>query len=197
MCVRDLLLKLHAWLHLCVSSKKIFSPLLPDIPVPDTEIEKEEDESSSQAQTPAEESGVKVLLCWIRLCKLSPLLFSSSIMYFCLTTSPPCVQVPKRIEVHSIHTYVALYKFLPQEQNDLELQWVKAKQTAYMQAFFITMRVHVQECLCGIVLLCVCECICFVWVFVPPCVLSQLLFLEDENVPTICRGRCQGALKDD
>ncbi|XP_026224278.1 SH3 and cysteine-rich domain-containing protein 2-like isoform X1 [Anabas testudineus] len=60
-----------------------------DTPVPDTEIEKEEDESSSQAQTPAEESGVKV---------------------------------PKRIEVHSIHTYVALYKFLPQEQNDLELQ---------------------------------------------------------------------------
>ncbi|XP_061567438.1 SH3 and cysteine-rich domain-containing protein 2-like isoform X1 [Cololabis saira] len=32
------------------------------------------------------------------------------------------VKVPKRIEVHSIHTYVALYKFLPQEQNDLELQ---------------------------------------------------------------------------
>ncbi|KAG5831846.1 hypothetical protein ANANG_G00284240 [Anguilla anguilla] len=31
-------------------------------------------------------------------------------------------KVPKRIEVHSIHTYVALYKFLPQEQNDLELQ---------------------------------------------------------------------------
>ncbi|XP_029997719.1 SH3 and cysteine-rich domain-containing protein 2-like isoform X2 [Sphaeramia orbicularis] len=31
------------------------------------------------------------------------------------------VAVPKRIEVHSIHTYVALYKFLPQEQNDLEL----------------------------------------------------------------------------
>uniref|UniRef100_A0A8C5D4P7 SH3 and cysteine-rich domain-containing protein 2 n=1 Tax=Gouania willdenowi TaxID=441366 RepID=A0A8C5D4P7_GOUWI len=30
-------------------------------------------------------------------------------------------KVPKRIEVHSIHTYVALYKFLPQEQNDLEL----------------------------------------------------------------------------
>uniref|UniRef100_A0A3Q0RQC4 SH3 and cysteine-rich domain-containing protein 2 n=1 Tax=Amphilophus citrinellus TaxID=61819 RepID=A0A3Q0RQC4_AMPCI len=35
--------------------------------------------------------------------------------------APPCVQVPKRIEVHSIHTYVALYKFLPQEPNDLEL----------------------------------------------------------------------------
>ncbi|XP_062302866.1 SH3 and cysteine-rich domain-containing protein 2-like [Osmerus eperlanus] len=32
------------------------------------------------------------------------------------------VKVPKRIEVHSIHTYVALYKFLPQEHNDLELQ---------------------------------------------------------------------------
>ncbi|XP_023813188.1 SH3 and cysteine-rich domain-containing protein 2 isoform X2 [Oryzias latipes] len=30
-------------------------------------------------------------------------------------------KIPKRIEVHSIHTYVALYKFLPQEQNDLEL----------------------------------------------------------------------------
>ncbi|XP_067472491.1 SH3 and cysteine-rich domain-containing protein 2-like isoform X2 [Thunnus thynnus] len=54
-----------------------------DTPVPDTEIEKEEDASSGQAQTPTE--------------------------------------VPKRIEVHSIHTYVALYKFLPQEQNDLEL----------------------------------------------------------------------------
>ncbi|CAF91528.1 unnamed protein product, partial [Tetraodon nigroviridis] len=27
-----------------------------------------------------------------------------------------------RAEVHSIHTYVALYKFLPQEKNDLELQ---------------------------------------------------------------------------
>ncbi|XP_034047037.1 SH3 and cysteine-rich domain-containing protein 2-like isoform X2 [Thalassophryne amazonica] len=33
----------------------------------------------------------------------------------------PVEEVPKRIEVHSIHTYVALYKFLPQEQNDLEL----------------------------------------------------------------------------
>ncbi|KAI1887240.1 hypothetical protein AGOR_G00187830 [Albula goreensis] len=31
------------------------------------------------------------------------------------------LKAPKRIEVHSIHTYVALYKFLPQEQNDLEL----------------------------------------------------------------------------
>ncbi|XP_029945686.1 SH3 and cysteine-rich domain-containing protein 2-like [Salarias fasciatus] len=30
-------------------------------------------------------------------------------------------EVPRRIEVHSIHTYVALYRFLPQEQNDLEL----------------------------------------------------------------------------
>ncbi|XP_014893312.1 SH3 and cysteine-rich domain-containing protein 2 isoform X2 [Poecilia latipinna] len=30
-------------------------------------------------------------------------------------------KVPKRIEVHSIHTYVALYRFLPQELNDLEL----------------------------------------------------------------------------
>ncbi|CAK6961238.1 SH3 and cysteine-rich domain-containing protein 2-like [Scomber scombrus] len=54
-----------------------------DTPVPETEISKEEDASSGQAQTPAE--------------------------------------VPKRIEVHSIHTYVALFKFLPQEQNDLEL----------------------------------------------------------------------------
>ncbi|XP_056144363.1 SH3 and cysteine-rich domain-containing protein 2-like [Lampris incognitus] len=31
------------------------------------------------------------------------------------------VKVPKHIEVRSIHTYVALYRFLPQEQNDLEL----------------------------------------------------------------------------
>uniref|UniRef100_A0A3Q3IXW0 SH3 and cysteine rich domain 2 n=1 Tax=Monopterus albus TaxID=43700 RepID=A0A3Q3IXW0_MONAL len=59
-----------------------------DIPAPDTEIKKEEDESCSQAQSPAEESSMKV---------------------------------PKRIEVHSIHTYVALYKFLPQEPNDLQL----------------------------------------------------------------------------
>lgn len=36
-----------------------------------------------------------------------------------------CVrQTPKRVEVHSIHTYVTLYKFLPQEKNDLELQSV-------------------------------------------------------------------------
>ncbi|XP_053195243.1 SH3 and cysteine-rich domain-containing protein 2-like [Scomber japonicus] len=62
-----------------------FSPP-PDTPVPDTEISKEEDASSGQAQTPAEVRSV-----------------------------------PKRIEVHSIHTYVALFKFLPQEQNDLEL----------------------------------------------------------------------------
>lgn len=33
-------------------------------------------------------------------------------------------QTPKRVEVHSIHTYVALYKFLPQEKDDLELQSV-------------------------------------------------------------------------
>uniref|UniRef100_A0A665T023 SH3 and cysteine-rich domain-containing protein 2 n=1 Tax=Echeneis naucrates TaxID=173247 RepID=A0A665T023_ECHNA len=31
------------------------------------------------------------------------------------------MDAPRRIEVHSIHTYVALYKFLPQEPNDLEL----------------------------------------------------------------------------
>uniref|UniRef100_A0A672F8G4 SH3 and cysteine-rich domain-containing protein 2 n=1 Tax=Salarias fasciatus TaxID=181472 RepID=A0A672F8G4_SALFA len=36
-------------------------------------------------------------------------------------SSSRCAQVPRRIEVHSIHTYVALYRFLPQEQNDLEL----------------------------------------------------------------------------
>ncbi|XP_028675219.1 SH3 and cysteine-rich domain-containing protein 2-like [Erpetoichthys calabaricus] len=32
------------------------------------------------------------------------------------------VKTPRRIEVHPMHTYVALYKFIPQEQNDLELQ---------------------------------------------------------------------------
>ncbi|XP_028990623.1 SH3 and cysteine-rich domain-containing protein 2-like [Betta splendens] len=32
------------------------------------------------------------------------------------------LKTPKRVEVHSIHTYVALYKFLPQEKDDLELQ---------------------------------------------------------------------------
>uniref|UniRef100_A0A8C6UW44 SH3 and cysteine-rich domain-containing protein 2 n=1 Tax=Neogobius melanostomus TaxID=47308 RepID=A0A8C6UW44_9GOBI len=34
----------------------------------------------------------------------------------------PASTVPKRIDVQSIHTYVALFKFLPQEHNDLELQ---------------------------------------------------------------------------
>ncbi|XP_061911537.1 SH3 and cysteine-rich domain-containing protein 2-like isoform X1 [Entelurus aequoreus] len=32
------------------------------------------------------------------------------------------LKTPKHVEIHSIHTYVALYKFLPQEKNDLELQ---------------------------------------------------------------------------
>ncbi|XP_051904609.1 SH3 and cysteine-rich domain-containing protein 2-like [Hippocampus zosterae] len=50
----------------------------------DIEVEKEQDEGASQAETPAEVP-------------------------------------PKRIEVHSMHTYVALYSFLPQEHNDLEL----------------------------------------------------------------------------
>ncbi|KAM3863939.1 SH3 and cysteine-rich domain-containing protein 2-like [Diretmus argenteus] len=59
-----------------------------DTSVPENEIAEGEDGGSGDAQTPAEESSVKV---------------------------------PKRIEVHSVHTYVALYKFLPQEQNDLEL----------------------------------------------------------------------------
>lgn len=60
-----------------------------EIPVPEIEIEKEEESSVAPNLTPPEDSGVKV---------------------------------PKRIDVQSIHTYVALYKFLPQEQNDLELQ---------------------------------------------------------------------------
>lgn len=58
-----------------------------DFPVPDIEIEKEEDPIEEPVETPAEES----------------------------------IKVPKRIDVQSIHTYVALYKFLPQEHNDLEL----------------------------------------------------------------------------
>uniref|UniRef100_A0A3Q0TBT4 SH3 and cysteine-rich domain-containing protein 2 n=1 Tax=Amphilophus citrinellus TaxID=61819 RepID=A0A3Q0TBT4_AMPCI len=40
-----------------------------------------------------------------------------SVWRFCMEE-----HTPKRVEVHSIHTYVALYKFLPQEKNDLELQ---------------------------------------------------------------------------
>ncbi|XP_074553668.1 SH3 and cysteine-rich domain-containing protein 2-like [Halichoeres trimaculatus] len=63
-------------------------PVPAPAPAPEPEVEKEDEESSTPAETPAEESSVKI---------------------------------PRRIEVHSIHTYVALYKFLPQEQNDLEL----------------------------------------------------------------------------
>ncbi|XP_028826712.1 SH3 and cysteine-rich domain-containing protein 2-like isoform X2 [Denticeps clupeoides] len=36
--------------------------------------------------------------------------------------SEPEDRTPRRMEVHSLHTYVALYKFLPQEKDDLELQ---------------------------------------------------------------------------
>ncbi|XP_067282502.1 SH3 and cysteine-rich domain-containing protein 2-like [Pseudorasbora parva] len=35
--------------------------------------------------------------------------------------NPDLDEISKVPKVHSIHTYVALYKFLPQEQNDLEL----------------------------------------------------------------------------
>ncbi|XP_061557335.1 SH3 and cysteine-rich domain-containing protein 2-like isoform X1 [Phycodurus eques] len=74
----------------------------------DNEVENEEDdESGGQAETPAE---VCVRAC-VRACT-------------CVRVSRcgSCVQVPpKRIEVHPIHTYVALYSFLPQEHNDLEL----------------------------------------------------------------------------
>ncbi|XP_042361521.1 SH3 and cysteine-rich domain-containing protein 2-like [Plectropomus leopardus] len=70
-----------------------------DTPVPDNEIEKEEEESNGQALTEAAEAPAEAQ---------TPAEESSAM-------------VPKRIEVHSIHTYVALYKFLPQEQNDLEL----------------------------------------------------------------------------
>uniref|UniRef100_A0A3B4GW39 SH3 and cysteine rich domain 2 n=1 Tax=Pundamilia nyererei TaxID=303518 RepID=A0A3B4GW39_9CICH len=41
---------------------------------------------------------------------------------FSSISESPCHETPKRVEVRSIHTYVALYKFLPQEKNDLELQ---------------------------------------------------------------------------
>uniref|UniRef100_A0A3Q4HV61 SH3 and cysteine-rich domain-containing protein 2 n=1 Tax=Neolamprologus brichardi TaxID=32507 RepID=A0A3Q4HV61_NEOBR len=42
-------------------------------------------------------------------------------IFLCLMI-PQEKHTPKRMEVRSIHTYVALYKFLPQEKNDLELQ---------------------------------------------------------------------------
>uniref|UniRef100_A0A3B3Z741 SH3 and cysteine-rich domain-containing protein 2 n=1 Tax=Periophthalmus magnuspinnatus TaxID=409849 RepID=A0A3B3Z741_9GOBI len=49
--------------------------------------------------------------------KMLVIIESVFILLFCF-----CLQTPKRVEIHSIHTYVALYKFLPQEKNDLELQ---------------------------------------------------------------------------
>lgn len=107
----------------------------------------------------------------------------------------PCVQVPKRIEVHAIHTYVALYKFLPQEQNDLELQWVKAKQTAILASKCV----HVLERLCAVVFFLLCAGGNMLCLYFCPSVrvFPRLLLLQDETVPTICRGRCRGALKDD
>ncbi|KAA8581504.1 hypothetical protein FQN60_003085 [Etheostoma spectabile] len=41
---------------------------------------------------------------------------------FSSISESPCHETPKKVEIHSVHTYVALYKFLPQEKNDLELQ---------------------------------------------------------------------------
>lgn len=81
-------------------------------------MEKEVDESGEQAQVLSEDSSAKVQQ--LRLAASPHLLF----MFVSdrLPSVHLCVQIPKRIEVHSIHTYVALYKFLPQEQNDLELQ---------------------------------------------------------------------------
>uniref|UniRef100_A0A8C2ZUK0 SH3 and cysteine-rich domain-containing protein 2 n=1 Tax=Cyclopterus lumpus TaxID=8103 RepID=A0A8C2ZUK0_CYCLU len=79
-----------------------------------------------QSQTPAEESSVMVPLPLIHLRRLWPLeVFLPKrviLPHYLPVPVSSCVQVPKRIDVHSIHTYVALYKFLPQEQNDLELQ---------------------------------------------------------------------------
>ncbi|XP_055079612.1 SH3 and cysteine-rich domain-containing protein 2-like isoform X2 [Periophthalmus magnuspinnatus] len=62
-----------------------------EIPVPDIDIEKEKEKEKDEE--PSDQTPAE----------------ESS------------VKVPKRIDVQSIHTYVALYKFLPQEQNDLEL----------------------------------------------------------------------------
>uniref|UniRef100_A0AAQ4NXG9 SH3 and cysteine-rich domain-containing protein 2 n=1 Tax=Gasterosteus aculeatus aculeatus TaxID=481459 RepID=A0AAQ4NXG9_GASAC len=97
--VRELFKKDETVMCGCVrKQRRVRQSLAPppsDVSVPDVEVEKEEDESCSGAPTPAEAPNAAE---------------ESSVM------------VPKRIEVHSIHTYVALYKFLPQEQNDLELQ---------------------------------------------------------------------------
>ncbi|XP_068434061.1 SH3 and cysteine-rich domain-containing protein 2-like isoform X2 [Clinocottus analis] len=84
-----------------------------DTPVPEVEIEKEEEESCSQAQTPAESQTPAEAES---LAEAQPPAEAQT------PAEESGVMVPKRIEVHSIHTYVALYKFLPQEQNDLELQ---------------------------------------------------------------------------
>lgn len=105
-------------------SKKFLAPA-PNAAVSSTDAEKEEDESSFQAQTAAEEGSVKVPPLLANLCRNMNMLVSFCIGVCVCVSVPPlssCVQVSKRIEVHSIHTYVALYKFLPQEQNDLELQ---------------------------------------------------------------------------
>ncbi|XP_036004005.1 SH3 and cysteine-rich domain-containing protein 2 isoform X2 [Fundulus heteroclitus] len=71
---------------------------LQDDPVPEKEMEKEK-EMEMETEKEAEQSG-----------EPAEILAEDSV-----------AKVPKRIEVHSIHTYVALYGFLPQEQNDLEL----------------------------------------------------------------------------
>ncbi|XP_037649241.1 SH3 and cysteine-rich domain-containing protein 2-like isoform X1 [Sebastes umbrosus] len=83
-----------------------------DIPDPDDEVEKEEDESGSQDQAAAEAQPLAEAL---------PPDEAETPADAQTPGEESSLMVPKRIEVHSIHTYVALYKFLPQEQNDLEL----------------------------------------------------------------------------
>ncbi|XP_074512285.1 SH3 and cysteine-rich domain-containing protein 2-like isoform X2 [Sebastes fasciatus] len=83
-----------------------------DIPDPDDEVEKEEDESGSQDQAVAEAQPLAEAL---------PPDEAETPADAQTPGEESSLMVPKRIEVHSIHTYVALYKFLPQEQNDLEL----------------------------------------------------------------------------
>lgn len=49
------------------------------------------------------------------------------------------------MEVRSIHTYVALYKFLPQEKNDLELQLVKFLSLLFVCVSFVVNIVQFRE----------------------------------------------------
>lgn len=110
------------------------------------------------------------------------ILFSSWSVQFCLTIPLPLCP---GAQAHRSSLHPHLRSALQVSASGTERPGTSvSKQTAYGEHFVCTSR---SAC----VALWFCHCVCLS-VFLP-----RLLSLQDENVPTICRGRRRGALKDD